>query len=150
MHPERRKHVRILTIPNFGRALAVLVLVIAAANVISEFRGPRPGEYGRLISREEPRDVAIKKPAVVEEAPVTEAPVTEAPAAVLFSGAPAAPPALLAAPEVTNRAGEGAGATQKQAVMSDHVTITGGPDGLHVETARHEAAPKLTGGIFRQ
>ena len=144
MHPERRKHVRILTIPNFGRALAVLVLVIAAANVISEFRGPRPGEYGRLISREEPRDVAIKRPTVVEEAPVTEAPVTPALASLVDEPAQVvAQPAIqpVTSPAITPSVRRAAG---------DHVTITGGPDGLHVDTTKHDAVPKLTGGIFRQ
>jgi hypothetical protein len=144
MHPERRKHVRILTIRNFGLALVVLVLVIAAADVISELRAPRHGEYGRLISREEPRDVAIKRPAVVEEAPVSEAPVSPAVASLVDEpvqvvAQPVAQPAT--SPAITEPVRRAAG---------DHVTITGGPDGLHVETAKHDAVPKLSGGIFRR
>lgn len=148
MHPERRKHVRILTIANFGRALAVLVLVIAAADVISEFHAPRPGEYGRLISREEPRDVAIKRPAVVEEAPVTEAPVTPAVASLVDEPTP-----VVAQPAIqpgTQPATSPAITPPVRRAAGDHVTITGGPDGLHVETTRHDAVPKLSGGIFRQ
>ncbi|HEV8435505.1 MAG TPA: hypothetical protein VGR95_19000 [Thermoanaerobaculia bacterium] len=91
MQPERRKHIRILTLKNFWRAALVCVLALAAANVISEFRAPHHGEYGRLTIRATPRPV-----------------------------------------------------------VSDHVTIVGGPDGIHVETTQRNAAPKLSGGIFRQ
>jgi hypothetical protein len=35
-------------------------------------------------------------------------------------------------------------------VVGDHVTIVGGPDGVHVNSSQHAATPKLSGGIFRQ
>src|SRR4051794_2987754 len=114
MHPERRKHVRILTIRNFGLALAVLVLVIAAANVISEFRAPPRGEYGRVISRGEPRDGAIKKPMVVEETRVSEGRAGPTPS--LLGGARAAPPAQQPALLSVPSAGEAAGAPPSHVV----------------------------------
>ncbi|HEX7191765.1 MAG TPA: hypothetical protein VF381_09360 [Thermoanaerobaculia bacterium] len=143
MQPERRKHVRILTIANFGRALVVLLIILAAANVISELRAPRHGEYGRLISREEPRDVAMKRLPPVVEAPVAEAPVT--PAVTSLVDAPAAQdvaPAQVVTPPKPSPA--------VAVAVGDHVTIVGGADGIRVETTRHDAAPKLSGGIFRQ
>ena len=146
MQPERRKHVRILTIRNVGWTMLVLVLVLAAANVISEMRKPRPGEFGRLTLDAKP--VVVKHPQVVTEEEVPD--VTPAgPATTLLSVAPAPPPAVLSAHQPEIRAGEGAGATQKR-VISDHVAIVGGPDGVHVESSQHSAAPKLSGGIFRQ
>ena len=73
MHPERRKHVRILTIKNFGRALLVLLLVIAAADVISELRPEHRGN-GRLTLRAAP--VIVKRPEVVTEGEVSEGSAT--------------------------------------------------------------------------
>jgi hypothetical protein len=140
MQPERRKHVRILTIRNFGGATLVLLLALATANVISEMRAPRHGEYGRLTISAEP--VAVKQPAVVTEAEVPDE-TPAGPPAALLSGTPAASPAqqpVMAA----------AAAPPSHAAMTDHVTIVGGADGIRVETARRDAAPKLSGGIFRQ
>ena len=70
MHPERRKHVRILTIRNFAAALLVLVLALATANVISRIRAPRSGEYGRLTLDAKP--VTVHRPEVVNEAEVPD------------------------------------------------------------------------------
>lgn len=142
MQPDRRKHVRILTIRNFGRALLVLLVVVAAANVISEMRGPRHGEYGRLTMTAEP--VVVKHPAVVTEAEVQDETPTMPPSS-LVSVAPPSPAAIQAA----NLTGAAAGAPPSKAI-SDHVSIVGGPDGIHVETAQRDATPKLSGGIFRQ
>ncbi len=144
MQPERRKHVRILTIPNFGRALLVLLLLIATANVISELRPEHRGEYGRLTLRAEP--VVVKHPEVVTEGEVLEGSATM-PTTSLLGVAPAPPPAPVSTPLPQKDAGEGARATLSQ--LGDHVTIVGGPDGVHVETTRHDASPKLSGGIFR-
>ena len=144
MQPERRKHVRILTIRNFGWAMLALVCVLAAANILSEMRKPRPGEFGRLTVPDS-QPVVVKTPPVVSEAEIPdETPIGPSPS--LLSGTPAAPPAQPR--EIP--AGEAAGDPQKQAVISDHVTIVGGPDGVHVESSQHDATPKLSGGIFRQ
>ena len=135
MQPERRKHVRILTIRNFGWALLALVCVLAAANILSEMRKPRPGEFGRLNLDSKP--VIVKHPQVVTEEEVPD--ITPAgPAAPLLSEPPAAAPVQQLA------------ITPPKPVIADHVTIVGGPDGIHVESSRHAATPKLSGGIFRQ
>ena len=140
MQPERRKHVRILTIKNFGRAMLVLVIALVAANIISEMRKPRPGEFGRLTLDAKP--VAVKHPEVVTESEVPdETPV--GPTTSLVTEPPA-PPARSVAQQSVVPAGRIAGATQ------NHVTIVGGADGIHVETAHGDATPKLSGGIFRQ
>src|SRR6266550_4728137 len=124
MQQERRKHLRVLTLGNFGRALLVLLVVLAAANVISEMRGPRHGEYGRLFSREEPPDVTVKRPVmVVHEAEVPDV-TPNVPAVSLLSGAAEAPPPQLTQLTTTS-AGEGAGAPLKN--RDAHVTIVGGP-----------------------
>jgi hypothetical protein len=145
MHPERRQHVRILTIKNFGLALLVLLVVIAAANIISEMRPTRSGEYGRLTIRDEP--VVVKHPPqVVTEAEVPEGPATMPPASLLSVAT--VPPPVQTFQQTPKPAGEGAGAPLSHA--GGPVTIVGGPDGVHVESAHHEATPKLSGGIFRQ
>ena len=148
MQPERRQHVRILTIKNFGWALLALLVVIAAANIISEMRPARSGEYGRLTLRDEP--VVVKHPPqVVTEAEVPEGPTSMPTTSLLLSVAPAPSPALVTAVQAYPKpTGEGARATLSHA--SGPVTIVGGADGVHVESAQHDATPKLSGGIFRQ
>jgi hypothetical protein len=144
MQPERRRRYRIMTLKNFGRACLVALLVLAAANVISELRKPRHGEYGRLVAREEPRDVTPKyQPPVVQEGTVAdETPIGDT---VVLGGAPAAAPAsVLPPPPIT--AGGGAVAPLK----TGKVTIVGGADGVRVESTSTAATPKLSGGIFRQ
>ena len=133
MQPERRKHVRILTIRNFGWAMLVFVVVLAAANIVSEMRKPRPGEFGRLTL--DARPVAVKHPQVVTEEEVPDITPTM-PATSLVSEPPAALPAPVQ--------------QQDLPTISHHVTIVGGPDGVHVESSQHAATPKLSGGIFRQ
>jgi hypothetical protein len=151
MQPDRRKHVRILTIPNFGRALLVLLVVIAAADVISEMRGPRHGEYGRLTITGDP--LIAKHPEAVTEAEVPDE-MPSGPPTSLVTVPPAPQPPVQVQAQAPMRAsmsyaGEAAGAPQSHAAVSDHVTIVGGADGIHVETARRDATPKLSGGIFR-
>jgi hypothetical protein len=135
MQPERRKHVRILTIRNFGWAMLALVVALAAANVISEMRKPRPGEFGRLTLDSQP--VALQRPQAVKEDEVPDVTPTM-PAASLVSEAPAA-----ALPTPAKVPAADGGATQ------NHVTIVGGADGIQVVTSRKDATPKLSGGIFR-
>jgi len=141
MHPERRKHVRILTIRNFAAALLVLVLALATANVISRIRAPRSGEYGRLTLDAKP--VTVHRPEVVNEAEVPDI-TPGGPTASLVDETPAPPPAQQPAKPVV------VAAVPPSHVMSDHVTIVGGRDGLRVETPQRDATPKLSGGIFRQ
>jgi len=111
MHPERRQHVRILTIRKFGGALLVLLIALATANLISELRAPHRGEYGRLTLRAEP--VTLKQPEVVTEGEVPDetpaGPATELlneSVSVTPAPLPARQPAMLS----VKTAGEAAGA----------------------------------------
>jgi hypothetical protein len=133
MQPERRKHVRILTIANFGRAILVLVVVLAAANIISEMRKPRPGEFGRLTLDSTP--VTIKRPQAVTATEVQDVTPTM-PSVALVDTEPAPVRQVQAA-------------VPAPAHTDGHVTIVGGPDGIHVETTQRDVTPKLSGGIFR-
>lgn len=140
--PERRQHVRILTIKNFGWALLVLLLVITVANIVSEMHPARSGEYGRLTIRAEP--VEVKHPQVVTESEVPDMTPTEPPVSLL-NGAPEPPSAPSSQPPTVSAA-----LVATQTHPGEHVTIVGGPDGVHVESAHRDATPKLSGGIFRQ
>jgi len=75
---------------------------------------------------------------------VTEAPVTPAVASLVDE-----PAQVVAQPAIQPATSPAITASVRRAA-GDHVTITGGPDGLHVDTTKHYAAPKLSGGIFRQ
>ena len=136
MQPERRKHVRILTIANFGRAMLVLLLVLATANIVSEMRKPRPGEFGRLT-------LVSKQPPITHPQVVTERVVADA--------TPAMPPvALVDAAPAPVRPIEAAVPAPAPAHVGDHVSIVGGPDGVRVVSTPQAGTPKLSGGIFRQ
>jgi hypothetical protein len=72
--PERRQRVRILTLKNFGRAVAVIAVVLVGANLVSEARRSRSGNYGRLYDRQmgKTETVAPQKVEIVTEAPVED------------------------------------------------------------------------------
>jgi hypothetical protein len=134
MQVERRKRIRIMTLKNFGRGLLVLLLALATANVVSEMRKPRPGEFGRLAQH--PADVTLKRPMNV----VTEGEVLDE--------TPSIPPAML-----LNAPAEQSGAAAPPPPVSVEnrgpLTIVGGADGVRIEHAAADPTPKLTGGIFR-
>ena len=60
MQPDRRKRVRIMTLKNLWYALIALLVALAAANVISEMRPARHGEFGRLELSERQQAVTPK------------------------------------------------------------------------------------------
>ena len=69
--PERRQHVRILTLKNFGVALVIIAVVLVAANLLSEVRKTTSGSYGALFGHElkKAEPVVPRKVEVVTEAP---------------------------------------------------------------------------------
>ena len=139
---ERRKRFRIMTLKNLGYALIAFLVVLAAVNVISEMRPARHGDYGRLVLRERPKEVTPKyAPMVVHEAEVPDVTPSGGAVSLNVPGDAAAPPVLLQEPTR---------ATLSSTTARSRVTITGGADGVRVEMAATNAAPKLTGGIFRQ
>ena len=87
--PERRQRVRILTLKNLGFATIAAIVLLVAANLISEARRTRSGEYGGLFGSEvqKTETLAPRKVEVVTEAPaaipdrVTADPLLLAPAA---------------------------------------------------------------------
>jgi len=121
-----------MTLKNFGRALVVLLLALATANVVSEMRKPRPGEFGRLEPH--PPDVTLKRPLpIVTEGQVKDETPSMATATLVSRAAAPPPPASIVPPKT----------------MTGTITIVGGADGVHVEHAATDPTPKLTGGIFR-
>lgn len=160
-HPEpivpvhdRREHVRILTLRNFGWALLVVVVAFAGIDVVSHMRVPRSEDFGRLFQRHigaEPV-VARRVPEVVTEEPVPDqtaadplllepaersqylVTTTIAPPTQTTSSAP--PPASLE-PITPARA------------PGDRVAIVGDSTGVSIATPAKDNRPKLSGGIFR-
>ena len=66
---DRRQHKRYLTLKNFGLFMLVCVVAFAAITIRSEMRDLRPGDYGRLFSREANVPIEQKPIEVVHEAP---------------------------------------------------------------------------------
>jgi hypothetical protein len=151
---DRREHVRILTLRNFGWALLAAVVAFAGIDVVSHMRVPRSEGFGRLFQRHigaEPV-VARRAPEVVTEEPVPDqttadplllepaersqylGTTTIAPPTQTTSSAP--PPASLE-PITPARA------------PGDRVAIVGDSTGVSIATPAKDNRPKLSGGIFR-
>lgn len=73
--PERRQRVRIVTLRNFGKAAIVAIIVLVAANLLSEARRTRRDDYGRLYGKQVPKAESMtprKVEIVTEAAPPVE------------------------------------------------------------------------------
>src|SRR4051794_24383257 len=72
--PERRQHVRILTLKNFGVAVVIIVVILVGANLFSEARRTMSGSYGALFGHElrKTEPVVAHKVEVVTEAPAVQ------------------------------------------------------------------------------
>src|SRR4051794_39754529 len=72
--PERRQHVRILTLKNFGVAVVIMVVILVGANLFSEARRTMSGSYGALFGHElrKTEPVVAHKVEVVTEAPAVQ------------------------------------------------------------------------------
>lgn len=149
---DRRRHVRILTLKNFGKALLVVAVLLVTANVVSEIRPMHNGEYGELFGHEVAQPaVTAKQPEVVAEAPVQDAetadPLLVAPTAreqyLATDTATAAPAAVV--PD------HDAFAPRQPLLASGHghVAIVGDGSGVSVVSGGAAAQRTLTGGIFR-
>lgn len=147
--PDRRRHVRILTLKNFGWTMLALVVIFTVISIRSEFTSsePRPGEYGRLYGHEVPPVDTQAPPEVVHEEaePVDDQaaadPMLIEPAAreqwLHAEASAAAPTTATLATTVTTSTVDGT-----------HVAIVGGPEGVSV--VHHERArPQLSGGFGR-
>ena len=143
--PERRRHIRIVTIRNFGYCTIAFLLVFAAVTIRSEMRGRHMNEYGRLLGKQIEREIPQPKPvAVVEEAasPVQE----EAPSYSYASSPPPMTDSTYSVEPVepvttqilppSSRSSEG------------DIAIVGGPEGVSV-VRQARRRPVLSGGFGR-
>jgi hypothetical protein len=146
---DRRQSKRYLTLRNAGKAAVVVFALLAIVTIQASLRRSKPGEYGRLLGEQVPREPAVveRKVDVVREAPVTDNtaadPLLVAPAArEQFLGTP--PPATTSAAAVPT-------AAPTPPVRGDgSVTIVGGAEGVSVVRADDRKQPPLTGGIFKE
>ena len=67
-YPERRQHVRIVTLRNFAWLTLASVLILAAINVMSELRAPHANDYGRILNKQ---IIASPEPSTTQTAEVT-------------------------------------------------------------------------------
>jgi hypothetical protein len=150
---DRRQHVRILTLKNFGKAVLAVVVLLVAANFVSEIRQPHNGLYGRLFGQQVAQPpVAAPKLAVITEAPVedrdTADPLLIAPAArEQYLG----PRELKTAPAAVVPVNDDRFEPRRPLLSTnhEHVSIVGDAGGVSVVSGpasgeRHT----LTGGIF--
>lgn len=145
--PERRRHVRIVTLRNFGYLSIVLLIVFAVVTVRSEMRGRHMNEYGRLLDRQLEREVPKQKPVeVVQESETEPAPVS--------APAPPAQPMYIEEPGQTIDASTGTPmmTTVQQPMPArsrdSRVAIVGGPEGVAI-VQQTERRPVLAGGFGR-
>jgi hypothetical protein len=132
-YPERRQHIRILTLKNFAKFLGIVAVFFAGLSIEYINRDTRD-DYGRLVRKEIPRndDVRPQPPQVVTEGPVV-------------ADQTAADPLLLAP-----------AARQQEFLSTTAVTPVvpaEPPQGTIVIRRAHEAPkqqPILAGGIFKQ
>jgi hypothetical protein len=144
--PERRKHIRILTIRNFAGFVAAIVFVVLAINALSELRAPHSDGYGRLFSKERPDEITPRPaPQVVHEAPVAD---NERADPMLI--APMARAQYLSDPQLTPKinAAQTVDVPKPPAGDPAKVVIVGGANGVNIVHPPTAATPKLTGGIF--
>jgi len=143
--PERRQRVRILTLKNLGFATIAAIVLLVAANLISEARRTRSGEYGGLFGSEvqKTETLAPRKVEVVTEAPAaipdrdTADPLLLAPAAreqqLLDVNPRTQTPTQTVVPQ-----------TQPAVPDHGHIAIVGDGSGVSVVGSR-----KLAGGFGR-
>ena len=141
--PERRRHIRIVTLRNFCILLVAFTLFFAAVHIRSELRGLSPRDYGRLLERQFEPDVERKPVEVVREAP---APVDDQSAADPMLVAPLASEQWLQ--EGTSTPEPATPEVVAPAQGHARVAIVGGSEGVTIvrETQRR---PVLSGGFGR-
>jgi hypothetical protein len=137
MLPERRQHVRIVTLRNFAWFTLASLLAFAAISLRSELRGRHMHDYGRLIDHQIDAKVERKPVEVVEDStPAAPQSTHSEPMEVVSLDAPTPPPAAVSSASVAPVPGE------------SRVAIVGGPEGVRLvqQTARR---PLLRGGFGR-
>jgi hypothetical protein len=144
---ERRKHRRILTLKNFCWAFGVFAVIVIALSFDLFARRDAPGEYGRLVGTELPRNAPITpRPQVV-----TEAPVDDQTAADPLLLAPAAREQEFLSTTHTTPVPATAASAAAIETRGSGVNIVGDSGGVTiVRGAEGAKRPVLSGGIFKQ
>ena len=148
-YPDRRRHVRVLTLKNFGWAMLVLVVGFAVISIRSEFTNsdPKPGQYGRLydhevlpVAEQAPPEVVREEGQPVDDQDAAD-PMLVQPAARAqwLTGEEPEPVATTAAPTRVEASTTGSGP----------LAIVGDSSGVSV--VQHDRAkPQLSGGFGRR
>lgn len=137
LYPERRQHIRIVTLRNFAWFTMAFLLVFAAISLRSELRGRHMHDYGRLT----PRQVVQEK---IEQQPVE----------VVNEAAPSAPVQSLTPPQMTIAEQSTIVTPVAPATMqlpargNARVAIVGGPEGVTI-ARQDRPRPVLRGGFGR-
>jgi len=137
LFPERRQHVRIVTLRNFGWLTIVMLIAFCAITVRSELRGRNSRDYGRLLDRQITVDAPQPKP--VETVSEAEPPIADHTPAMTLMPVEPAPQQQTMIPVAVSpqyRAGD------------SRVAIVGGSDGVAI-VQQTQRKPLLKGGFGR-
>jgi hypothetical protein len=157
---DRRQHRRIMTLKNFAKAMLVAIAAFVAVTIYSETRAPRPGDYGRLYSRELPKSVESKPMERVVEAavPAGGAVASHDDGVVVSNDQTHADPMLvepLARAQWLGIEGNPAPVASPPArtmtsarIEHGRITISGGPEGVTIVRSER-SQPLLRGGFGR-
>jgi hypothetical protein len=140
MLPERRQHVRIVTLRNFGWLTLALAIAFIAISFRSELRGRHMNDYGRLTRHQyTPPDAEHRPVEVIEEGTASE-PLQPAQEMVVV---PVDQPPQMQMPEavVTSQ-------VMPAPADGSRVTIVGGPEGVTI-VKQPRRRPQLSGGFGR-
>ncbi|HSP14089.1 MAG TPA: hypothetical protein VLV78_04995 [Thermoanaerobaculia bacterium] len=135
---DRRQRRRILTLKNFGYAVAALVAIFAGITIEANLRGRKPHQdFGRLYDRQLDSKAAVqKKPEIVQEAPISD---QTAPDPMLVDAM---------AREQFLRVEQPVASAPQPAATESRIVVTGGPEGVNlVQSDRPK--PVLHGGFGR-
>ena len=155
---DRRRGRRILTLKNFGIALAVAAVLFAALTVASELRRPKAGEYGRLVAREVPTaEIQPQTREIVAEAPVPDETAADpmlvtSQARAQYLGVEQTPAAIQPAAVLPQPAAVEDFPSRQPVLGREHgkVAIVGDSTGVALVTESTGREHKLSGGYFRQ
>ncbi len=134
LYPERRQHIRIVTMRNFAWFTMVFLLVFAGISLRSELRGRHMHDYGRLTARQIVREPVEQKPVEVVNEGAASAPVQSlVPQMVTEQSTMITPvqPPVMQPPRGDGR-----------------VAIVGGPEGVTI-VRQDRPRPMLRGGFGR-
>jgi len=140
MLPERRQHVRIVTLRNFGWLTLALAIAFVVVSFRSELRGRHMNDYGRLTRHQyTPPDVEHRPVEVIEESAPSEPLKPAQEMVVVPVDQPPQMPAAVTSQVIPAMPAPGDGS---------RVTIVGGPEGVAI-VKQPRRRPQLRGGFGR-